>query len=85
MHVVDTGSEIHPASYLMGNEGAFPGGVKLSGREADHSPPTSADVKKTWIYMPTPSYAFMAGTDLSGLRSLGVATRVQTRHRSSNF
>jgi hypothetical protein len=25
-------------------------GVKRSGREADHSPPTSAEIKKMWIY-----------------------------------
>jgi hypothetical protein len=25
-------------------------GVKRPGREADHSPPTNAEVKKTWIY-----------------------------------
>jgi hypothetical protein len=35
-------------------------GVKRSGREADHSPQTSAGVKKMWIYTSTPSYAFMA-------------------------
>jgi hypothetical protein len=28
--------------------------VKRPGREADHSPPTSAEVKKTWVYMSTP-------------------------------
>jgi hypothetical protein len=27
-------------------------------READHSPPASAEVKKTWIYTLTPPYAF---------------------------
>jgi hypothetical protein len=37
----------------------FPG-VKLQGREADHSPPTSAEVKKMWIYTFTPLYVFMA-------------------------
>jgi hypothetical protein len=37
----------------------FPG-VKRSGREADHSPPTTAEVKKMWIYTSTPPYAFMA-------------------------
>jgi hypothetical protein len=26
------------------------------GREADHSPPTSAVVKKTWIYTSIPPY-----------------------------
>jgi hypothetical protein len=35
-------------------------GVKQRGREADHSPPTSAEVKKTWICISTPQYAFMA-------------------------
>jgi hypothetical protein len=29
-------------------------GVKRQGRDADHSPPTSAEVKKTWIYTSTP-------------------------------
>jgi hypothetical protein len=35
-------------------------GVKRPGCEADHSPPTSAVVKKTWIYTSTPPYAFIA-------------------------
>jgi hypothetical protein len=40
--------------------GALSPGVKRLGRGADHSPPTSAEVKKIWIYTSTPSYAFMA-------------------------
>jgi hypothetical protein len=35
-------------------------GVKRQGREADYSPPTSAEVKKTWIYTLTPPYVFVA-------------------------
>jgi hypothetical protein len=35
-------------------------GVKWPGCEADYSPPTSAKVKKTWVYTSTPPYAFMA-------------------------
>jgi hypothetical protein len=31
----------------------FPG-IKRQGREADRSPPTSAEVKKTWLYTSTP-------------------------------
>jgi hypothetical protein len=50
---------VHPTSYTMGTGGSFPG-VKQPGREADHSPPTSAEVKKMWIYTSTPPYAFMA-------------------------
>jgi hypothetical protein len=34
--------------------------VKRRGHEADHSPPTSAEVKKIWIYTSTPPYAFVA-------------------------
>jgi hypothetical protein len=40
-------------------QGALSLGVKRQGREADHSSPTSADVKKTWISTSTPSYVFM--------------------------
>jgi hypothetical protein len=40
--------------------GALSPGVKRTGREADHSPPTSAEVKKAWIYTSTPPYVFMA-------------------------
>jgi hypothetical protein len=39
----------HPASYPVGT-GRSLSGVKRLGREADHSPPTSAEVKKTSIY-----------------------------------
>jgi hypothetical protein len=35
-------------------------GVKRPRREADHSPPSSAEVKKMWIYTSTSPYAFMA-------------------------
>jgi hypothetical protein len=40
--------------------GALSPGVKRPGREADHPPPTSAEVKKILIYTSTPHYAFMA-------------------------
>jgi hypothetical protein len=40
--------------------GALSPGVKRQGREADHSPPVSAEVKKMRIYTSTPPYAFMA-------------------------
>jgi hypothetical protein len=59
LHVVQTGSGVHPTSYTMGTGSYFPG-VKRPGREVDHSPPTSAEVKKMWIYTSTPPYAFMA-------------------------
>jgi len=40
--------------------GAFTLGVKWPGREADQSPPSSAEVRNAWIYTSTPQYVFMA-------------------------
>jgi hypothetical protein len=42
---VQTGSGAHPASCTMGTGGPFPGAKARSGREADHSPPSSAEVE----------------------------------------
>jgi hypothetical protein len=42
---VQTGSGAHPASYPVGIGGPFPGGKARPGRDADHSPPSSAEVK----------------------------------------
>jgi hypothetical protein len=41
---VQTGSESHPASCTMGTGGPFPGGKARPGRDADHSPPSIAEV-----------------------------------------
>jgi hypothetical protein len=43
---VQTGSGAHPASYIMGTGGSFPGGKARPGLDADHSPPSSAELKK---------------------------------------
>jgi hypothetical protein len=50
------GSTQPPIKWVPGSSSP---GVKRQGREADHSPPTSAEVKETWIYTSTSSYAFM--------------------------
>jgi hypothetical protein len=42
---VQTGSGAHPASYPMGTGGSLPRGKARPGRDADHSPPSSAEVK----------------------------------------
>jgi len=34
-------------------------GVKRPGREGDHSPPSSAEIKNAWSYTSTPPYVFM--------------------------
>jgi hypothetical protein len=41
---VQTGSAAHPVSCTMCTGGAFPGGKAQLGRDADHSPPSSAEV-----------------------------------------
>jgi hypothetical protein len=43
----------------MGTGVCFPKG-KPVGREADHSPPSTAEVKSAWRYSSTPPYVFMA-------------------------
>jgi hypothetical protein len=47
-HSVQNGSGTHPTFYPMGTEDSFPGG------KADHSPPSSAEVKNAWSYTFTP-------------------------------
>jgi hypothetical protein len=42
---VQTGSGAHPASCTMGTGGPFPGGRARLGHNADHSPPSSAEVE----------------------------------------
>jgi hypothetical protein len=41
---VQTSSGAHPASCTMGTGGSFPGGKARLGRDADHLPPSSAEV-----------------------------------------
>jgi hypothetical protein len=51
LHVVQTGCGAHqpPIQWVLGALSM----VKWPGREADHSPPTSAEVENTWIYTPS--------------------------------
>jgi hypothetical protein len=42
---VQTGSGAHPASCKLGTGGSFPGAKAQPGRDADHSPPSSAEVE----------------------------------------
>jgi hypothetical protein len=59
LHVVLTGS-MGPIQPIQCVVGAASPGLKRQGREADRSPPTSAEVTKTWIYIAIPAYVFMA-------------------------
>jgi hypothetical protein len=56
---VKTGSGAHPAFYPVGTRDSFPGGKAL-GLEADHSSPSSAEVKNVFSYISILQYAFMA-------------------------
>jgi hypothetical protein len=58
LHVVQTGSGVHPASYTM-DVGTFSPGVMRQGSETDHSPPASPEVKKMWLYTSPSPYAYM--------------------------
>jgi hypothetical protein len=53
LHSVQTGTQAHPASYPIGT-GAISPGVKRPGREADHSPPSSAEVNNGGAIPPPP-------------------------------
>jgi hypothetical protein len=57
---VQTGSGAHPTSCTVGTGGSFPGGKARPGRDADHSPPSSAEVKKEQeLYLLSPNCASM--------------------------
>jgi hypothetical protein len=60
MDCVQTGSGAHPASYPTGTGVPFPGGKARPGRDADHSPPSSAEVKYERSYTFSPPRACMA-------------------------
>jgi hypothetical protein len=57
-HRLCTPSGAHPVSYPMGTR-IFSQEVKAAGRETDHSPPSSAEIKNAWSYTSTPPYVFI--------------------------
>jgi hypothetical protein len=57
---VQTASGANPTSCTVGTGGSFPGVKARPGRDADHSPPSSAEVKKEQeLYLLSPKYACM--------------------------
>jgi hypothetical protein len=58
-YTVQTGSGAHPASYSV-SIGDLSRGLRRPGREVDHSPPFSAEVKNECSYFHP--YAFMSWT-----------------------
>jgi hypothetical protein len=61
-HRVQAGSGAHPALYRMCISDSLE--VKRTGREADHSPPSSAEVKNAWSYTSTPNTSSWSGDQL---------------------
>jgi hypothetical protein len=57
MHLLALGPTQPPIQWVPG---ALSLGVKRPEREADHLPPSSAEVKNAWSYASTPQYVFMA-------------------------
>ena len=60
-----THTRAQPAFYSMGTGGVISPGVKRLGRETDSSPPPSAGIMNKWSYISTPSYAFVACTEVT--------------------
>jgi hypothetical protein len=50
-----------PVSYPMGTGGSLLPGVKRQGREADHTPPSSAEVKNGGAIRPLPHISLWRG------------------------
>jgi hypothetical protein len=64
-HRVQNGSGAHPASSPISIMGSFPG-VKQPGREADHSSPSSAEIKEcVELYLHSPNMPSWHGAQLS--------------------
>jgi hypothetical protein len=61
LHSFQTGSGAHLASYITGTGELFHAGVKRSGREAENSPPPSAEVKNDGAMPPLPLTASWRG------------------------
>jgi hypothetical protein len=67
----------------MGTGDVSPG-VKRPECEGDHSRPISAEVKKTWIYIPIPPYVFMAWCLVKYQQERQWETQVYKKVRESN-
>jgi hypothetical protein len=59
LHVVRTGSGAPINLLSNGYRRALSPEVKRLGREADHSPQTSAEVTKMWVYTSDSQYVFI--------------------------
>jgi hypothetical protein len=65
---VQSGSGAHPGCYSIRNGCIFPG-IKRSGRETDHLPPSNVGVKNEWSYALAASRDFVACNGATLFRS----------------
>jgi hypothetical protein len=60
---IQIGSKAHPDSYPMGSRDPFPRRKEWPGHDTNHSPPSSAQVKKEEVFTSsTPPYTITACT-----------------------
>jgi hypothetical protein len=79
------GSGAHPASCTMGTGGSFPGGKARPGRDAEHSPPSSAEVKKEQeLYLLSPKAPPWRGTGPLYLFSFDL-TKFESSFQSESY
>jgi hypothetical protein len=64
LNSAQTGPGTHPASYPMGTVWALSPGVKWRGREVDHSPQSSSEVKNGEAIPPLPDVSSWCGAQL---------------------
>jgi hypothetical protein len=69
---------VGPAYFILSGFRFSSSAVTLPGRDFDHSPPASADVKNKWSYFSTPLYILIkwTGTELHFLPVLVSSTAV---------
>jgi hypothetical protein len=82
--MIQTGSGVHPTSYLMGTRVISPG-VKRPGREADHSPLASAKVKKCGSIHPLPHAPSWRSVYLVKLNSMYQTVRNLAHHKEKFY
>jgi hypothetical protein len=77
-HRVQTGSGAHLSFSSLGTRGSFPG-VKRPGRQAEHSPPSTAEVKNVCgVIPPLPQYAFMEWCSVKAQGRLYIYLSIRT-------
>jgi hypothetical protein len=90
---VETGSGVHPASCAVGTGGPFPGAKARSGRDADHSSPSSAEVENEYeLYLLSPQappwrvvgLLYLCGEELRTYYWIGLFLKLHYHHAGTD-